>query len=126
VVGITPQRLMLLNKVARLPTSMSTPLGKAGDNQADTLEDTIEVGRRVWYHSWNFGTSQNAVLTTIDNQTDTLEDTIEVRRRLRVWHTPSWLTWLSYTVGRLMLTQLTGTLWLLRTQAVTNECQGEA
>ncbi len=51
MVGITPQRLMLLNKVARLPTSMSTPLGKAGDNQADTLEDTIEVGRRVWYHS---------------------------------------------------------------------------
>lgn len=55
----------------------------------------------------------------------TLKDTIEVRRRLRVWDTPSWLTWLSYTVGRLMLTQLTRTLWLLRTQAVTKECQDE-
>jgi RNA polymerase primary sigma factor len=42
VVGITPARLVLLNKAARLPTSMSTPMGKAGDTQADTLEDTIE------------------------------------------------------------------------------------
>lgn len=43
MVGITPQRLTVLNKAARLPTSMSTPMGKAGDMQADTLEDTIEV-----------------------------------------------------------------------------------
>lgn len=38
-VGITVQRLHLMNKVARLPTSMNAPLG--GDS-GDTLEDGVE------------------------------------------------------------------------------------
>lgn len=40
-VGITVQRLHLMNKVARLPTSMNAPLGRGNDN-GDTLEDGVE------------------------------------------------------------------------------------
>lgn len=42
VVGITPQRLAVLNKAAKLPTSMSAPV-KSNDEGGTTLEDTVEV-----------------------------------------------------------------------------------
>lgn len=42
VVGITPARLMVLNKAAKLPSSMSAPL-KSGDEGGNTLEDIVAV-----------------------------------------------------------------------------------
>jgi hypothetical protein len=42
VVGITPARLTVLNKAAKLPTSMSAPL-KSSEEGGNTLEDIVEV-----------------------------------------------------------------------------------
>lgn len=42
MVGITPARLMVLNKAAKLPSSMSAPL-KSGEEGGNTLEDIVEV-----------------------------------------------------------------------------------
>jgi RNA polymerase primary sigma factor len=41
VVGITPARLTVLNKAAKLPTSMSAPL-KSSEEGGNTLEDIVE------------------------------------------------------------------------------------
>lgn len=45
MVGITPARLLVLTKAAKLPTSMSAPL-KSSEEGGNTLEDIVEV--RLW------------------------------------------------------------------------------
>ena len=46
MVGITPARLLVLTKAAKLPTSMSAPL-KSSEEGGNTLEDIVEVCR-LW------------------------------------------------------------------------------
>ena len=43
-VGITLEKLHLLNKVDRLPNSTSAPAGGGGNEDAPTLEDTLVDG----------------------------------------------------------------------------------
>lgn len=50
VVGITPARLLVLTKAAKLPTSMSAPL-KSSEEGGNTLEDIVEVCS-LWLWPW--------------------------------------------------------------------------